>query len=178
MAPSGTGSDGQRPLSDERQVEEVGGNCGSPCVRCAPKCGGDFHRSGRYSGKWGLPSSARPTASAPIFFPLTLIRSAFVFPALFFRVWLCESMGKDPNDSQVTTRHHSWSFRSLEWCRVSPASWWTPSQDQAGLREDAGFWSRVFNSMGHPPPSCRRAVRVTRCARPTSGVSGPHNSVQ
>ena len=28
--------------------------------------------------------------------------------------------------------------------------------------------------MGHPPPSCRRAVRVTRCARPTSGVSGPH----
>ena len=108
MAPSGTGSDGQRPLSDERQVEEVGGNCGSPCVRCAPKCGGDFHRSGRYSGKWGLPSSARPTASAPIFFPLTLIRlcfSRFVFPSV--ALWV------DGKRSQRPTSHHPTSFLVL-----------------------------------------------------------------
>ena len=103
MAPSGTGSDGQRPLSDERQVEEVGGNCGSPCVRCAPKCGGDFHRSGRYSGKWGLPSSARPTASAPIFFPLTLIQ--VIIPSV--ALWV------DGKRSQRPTSHHPTSFLVL-----------------------------------------------------------------
>ena len=151
-------------------------------VAVARACGAPQSAGATFIVLGGIPGSEGCRAvPAPQHLPRSSSRSllsAVCLSSNYPRVWLCESMGKDPNDPQVTTRHHSWSFRSLEWCRVSPASWWTPSQDQAGLREDAGFWSRVFNSMGHPPPSCRRAVRVTRCARPTSGVSGPHNSVQ